>query len=565
MLDSNVPSKPKVGKARDELVKELHRCHTSDVFVANIPALEGVNGPDDLLALPDGDEKLQAILDHGHMIYCKPAKASAADNWPDPESLGGKLPPVPAFDSQLLPDCLRPLAEDTAYRMDVPLDFPAVMSVVSLAAVVNRRACIQPKSKDTSWIEVGNLWGSIVAPPGTMKSPTMDAITLPLLRIDAEWHEEDEYALAQYSDKETLVKLEMAAWESKVKTAHKNNEPPPAKPKTSLIKPPRRLLVTQDANYESLCEKMVANPAGITIIRDELSGWIEMLGREGRQGERGLYLQSWQGKTPYKSNRIGRGEINVPACCITLLGSIQPSLLNVLMADAMKGGGVNDDGLIQRFQLFIYPDGMPGVKYVDEPINQKALQEAENVYRKLVKLDASQPLRLLFSPDAQQLFESWFVELGHTLHNSDIHPALSSHFSKYRGLMPKLALLFELASGGTQTVSLKHAQKAAAFCGYLGWHARRIYSLIIPPKMKAANELSKRLEQGWKYEEGRFTVRDVYRNEWRGLSQPEEVWAALSILEDAGWVRRVEGNRGKGRPTDDFVINPKVKMKKHGG
>jgi len=38
--------------------------------------------------------------------------------------------------------------------------------------------------------------------------------------------------------------------------------------------------------------------------------------------------------------------------------------------------------------------------------------------------------------------------------------------------MPSLALLFELADGGSDTVSLSHAQQATAFCDYLESHAR---------------------------------------------------------------------------------------------
>jgi hypothetical protein len=78
------------------------------------------------------------------------SEASELNEWPEPEPLGGELPPVPAFDTQLLPFAFRPLVEDTAERMQVPLDFPAVVSVLCLAGVTNRRATIQPKAVDMS-------------------------------------------------------------------------------------------------------------------------------------------------------------------------------------------------------------------------------------------------------------------------------------------------------------------------------------------------------------------------------------------------------------------------------
>jgi hypothetical protein len=34
-----------------------------------------------------------------------------------------------------------------------------------------------------------------------------------------------------------------------------------------------------------------------------------------------------------------------------------------------------------------------------------------------------------------------------------------------------------------------------------------------------------------------FTARDVYRNEWTGLTEPRVVQGALACLEECGWLR----------------------------
>ena len=93
----------------------------------------------------------------------------SSDNWPEPEPLAETLPDVMQFDLELMPESLRPLVKDVAERMQVPLDFPAVTAIATLAGVVNRRAIIQPKRNDHTWIVVPNLWGGIIAPPGMMK------------------------------------------------------------------------------------------------------------------------------------------------------------------------------------------------------------------------------------------------------------------------------------------------------------------------------------------------------------------------------------------------------------
>ena len=56
-----------------------------------------------------------------------------------------------------------------------------------------------------------------------------------------------------------------------------------------------------------------------------------------------------------------------------------------------------------------------------------------------------------------------------------------------------------------------------------------------------------------------FTAREVYRNEWTGLTEPRVVQGALECLEELGWIRpeAVRGADG-GRPTLRFHLNPRL-------
>src|SRR5262245_41644789 len=121
----------------------------------------------------------------------KGATGQDAD-WPEPSPIGPELPPVEAFRASMLPAAFRAGVEDIADRMQVPLDFPAAASIVSLAGCVNRRARMQPKNIDSTWVVVPNLWGGIVAPPGFLKSPVLAATTAPLYEIEGVWRAEYE-------------------------------------------------------------------------------------------------------------------------------------------------------------------------------------------------------------------------------------------------------------------------------------------------------------------------------------------------------------------------------------
>jgi putative DNA primase/helicase len=485
-------------------------------------------------------------------------------DWQDPQPLGGELPAVPPFDEKTLPTALRALATNTSKRMQVPLDFPAIASVLCLAGVVGRRARIQPKVADHLWTVVPNLWGAIVAEPGMMKSPVLRAIAEPLYQIQKSWREDYTARQREFELEKEKAELEMAAWKQQyVKAVKDPTQGLPTRPTSELQEPAEKWLLVHDASPEKLHEILCGNPAGVLMERDELSGWLARMGEEGHGGERQFYLMLWNGDTTYSIARIVRGSL-CGECCLSILGGIQPARLRNYLVDAVQDGPQND-GLFQRFQLLIYPDMPEGWTYVDEVPPAKALTEAAQLYYRLVALDPAQPRQYHFSPFAQKLFIDWLTELEHKLRRRGMHPALKSHLSKYRGLMPSLAVLFEMSdakSGDGLLVSMDHAQQSAAFCDYLEAHARRIYSMIISPQRAAAAELGQHLTDGWMHAEGKFSVRSVYRNDWRGLGTPEEVRAALEILQDADWVRPQESaGKRTGRPPEVYLINPRLSVR----
>lgn len=499
--------------------------------------------------------------------------AAGAEGWLKPEPIQGELPPVVAFSERLLPLSFRPLVRDITERMQVPMDYPAVAMVVCLAGAVNRRATIQPKANDIGWQVVPNLWGGIVAPPGFLKSPVIQAISRPLIKIEELWRNEFKAELDNYQREKEEADLRYSAWRDQFKQASKKNDATvPIRPDNTLAEPVLKRLVINDSTFEALHKIMSNNPAGILVIRDELTGWWSMLDKPGREGERAFCLQAWNGDTGHTIDRIERGTIHVEACCMSMLGGIQPGRLRSYLVDALKDGPSND-GLIQRFQLLVWPDTAPDWSYVDRAPDAASEQQAVRIIRKLVDLDAESPARFRFAPDAQELFIAWLTELEAKIRGDEIHPALTSHLSKYRSLMPSLALLFELAdmvgsvgfdgaslAVSQNFVSLEHTRQGAAWCEYLESHARRVYSCIVTPELRAARELADKIKKRKVGADGFFSGRDVYLKGWSGLDTPELVKMAAVVLQDAGWVRELPGESGPlgGRPSNRYEVNPQV-------
>ena len=99
-------------------------------------------------------------------------------------------------------------------------------------------------------------------------------------------------------------------------------------------------------------------------------------------------------------------------------------------------------------------------------------------------------------------------------------------------------------------------------CEYLAAHARWLYGAVTDAAGVAAALLATRLSHGRLASP--FTAREVYRQEWTGLTEPRVVLGALECLEELGWIRpeAVRAPDG-GRPTVRFHLNPLLRADGH--
>jgi hypothetical protein len=160
-----------------------------------------------------------------------------------------------------------------------------------------------------------------------------------------------------------------------------------------------------------------------------------------------------------------------------------------------------------------------------------------------------------FSEEAQVLFDVWRGSLETRLRSDTEHPILEAHLSKYRSLVPSLALVIHLTEHREGPVQILALERAIAWAEYLESHARRISAPAISPDMDAARLLAKRIQA--KDLGIQFSLRDIYNNGWSGLGVREEAAKAVAVLIDYDWLREIEEVTG-GRPRIVYVINPAV-------
>lgn len=498
-------------------------------------------------------------------------RGGGPDSWPEPQPLPEALPPVLPFDSDLLPEALRPWIVDIADRVQCPIDFPAVAVMVALSAVIGRKIGIRPKRQD-DWLVVPNLWGAAIGRPGVMKTPAIQEPLKPLKALEIEAKKKFEEEQTDREAAELVAKARQKQVEREIRDAlDEENEERAMDVAREAVKegeaePVRRRYLVNDSTVEKLGEILNQNPRGVLVYRDELIGLLKSLDKEGQEGARAFYLEAWNGNGRYTYDRIARGTIDIEAAIASLIGGIQPGPLGQYLRGAARQGA-GDDGLIQRFQLAVWPDISKDWVNIDRWPDSGARDRAYAIFKGLDGLDPvlcgadydrfdpdGIPF-LRFDDEAQQQFDLWRAGLEAKVRSGDLHPAIESHLAKYRKLIPALALIIHLADGGRGPVGIMALRKAIRWGTYLESHANRIYSQAIHPDVSAARALAKKIMAS-ELKDG-FALRDVYRNGWAGLSTPEDAKGAVDLLCDLDWLYEIKKVTA-GRTATTYLINPRL-------
>lgn len=572
--DADTPGNPGLSKARE--------------------ATQAVGG---YLAVPDfGDARPPGASDFNdlHRVAGLPAvrtcveRAMAAvaggsehaNAWPTPRPILAELKPVPAFDAEtLLPAALRAWIMDEAERMPCPPEFVAAAALVTLGSIIGARCAIKPKALDP-WLIVPNLWGAIVGDPSAKKSPAWGAALKPLDRLSAKASEKHQAEIADYETAKIVHDALKDAIEGRIKAAAKKTHGDPASAAKELrshaeqapAAPVARRYKSNDSTVEKLGELLRDNPAGLLVLRDELVGLLATWDREGREGDRAFFLEAWNGNQGFDTDRIGRGHISIPNVCLSIFGGIQPDKLAAYLEQTAHA--MANDGLLQRFQLLVYPDPRAW-EWRDRAPDKRARDAAFAVFEAVAEFDAvawgATPADdftkfpyFNFDEYAQAIFVEWSAELHRRRLPTEDDPLIEQHLTKYDKLFPALALIFHLVESATKdrggAVDRDAALRAGAWCEFLEGHARRCYGLLKDDGLRAAQALAAKLERG-KLADG-FTLRDVRRQQWRNLTTDGPIQAALDWLVDEDWlIGEASGGTGPGagRRTVRYRINPAVR------
>jgi len=382
---------------------------------------------------------------------------------------------LPQITPDMLPKEIRHWVQDVCERIESPIGVGAVTALTIIGNLIGNKVGIRPKAKD-DWTVIPNLWGMIIGSPSVKKTPIYSELYKAVAKVEFEEHQKFENDMKAYRIEQDKYSTD--------KKKRKESEPPLEQP----TKPQKKRYATSDGTIEAIAEIIKYNPNGILQTRDELSGFLKMMDKAGKEGDRAFYLEGWNGTNSFSVDRIMRGSTYIPQLTLGVLGNIQPSVLKEYIYEAVQGKRA--DGFIQRFQLalFVEPIKQNGV---DRYPNTTAKDEFFELIKKIVEIEhfrecEDDPYKNVsfyrFENEAQTLFNNWYKDNYEEAQNAP-NEALEGHLNKYPKLICSLSLIFHISEivssdNNIASVSKENFNRAYKIVEVLKAHAYYLYSTL---------------------------------------------------------------------------------------
>jgi replicative DNA helicase len=486
--------------------------------------------------------------------------------WEPPVQFGaaGELP---AFPVEVLPDWLVDYVSAVATATQTPPDLAGMLALAVLATLAAGAVEVEPRP---GWREPLCLFIAVGMDAGARKSSVFTAMTRPVADF-----ERQQAAAALPGITETAVLRRIADQAAAAAEAAAGRAPANQQEQARaeaigrtaeaarLVVPPVPRWLVDDATPEALAG-LLATYGRIALLSPEGDVFDQMAGRYNQAGPNlGVYLKGHAGDL-LKVDRRGRPPEYVERPCLTIGLAVQPEVLRGLAGRPGFGGR----GLLARF-LYSLPASLVGRRQPGAPSVPAAV--ADRYSLELRALAASLavpagddgPALLALDPAAGELLLTFERELEPRLAAGSGDLAhLAGWAAKLAGATCRLAGLLHLAGhlrdGWAQPVAGDTVASAVRLAGYLVEHARAVFDLMgADPRVDDARWL---LEWINRTDQAQFSRRDAHQAARGRFRKAADLEPALALLEEHGWVRRVDadpvGSKG-GRPASPrFLVNP---------
>lgn len=341
----------------------------------------------------------------------------------------------PDFPYYVLPIQLRKLIEDLEKNCSYP---SAVTSVAMISAAGLAVGNFTELYINSEWKEVGNLNVCVVGDKGSNKSHPITTVFKPIIKIDSQKFKEFKASKAAWISRKEQAKIS--------KEIH--DEPEPTLERFAV----------DSTTIEKLAEILNENPRGIIVINDELRGWFKSFTQYDSDS-----LDKWLkifNRGRIVIDRIGRGTQQINSPFASVIGTIQPEVL-----DRMATADFKECGLIDRI-LFVLIETK--IRYSNGDINQDLLSQWADVLTKLLAIAPTKEegVYIYLSPDAKECFAEWKKQQIEILNNNEELRLLGGKWDNYIYRFAMILHCLENVDQPTKEISRETFEKAIILTTY---------------------------------------------------------------------------------------------------
>src|SRR5215210_2694355 len=244
---------------------------------------------------------------------------------------------APELPTSALPKPVARLVEESAAAIGCPPDAIGLSALIALGSAIGNSRVIQPKR---GWTESAAIYGAVIADSGEKKTAAIAATTDVVQNLENTLNRKHDKRVEEFAREEREYEVER-------KEAAKQGlaaPPPPRRPIAERVH-------VNDTTLEALIPILKENPRGVMLERDELVGWVKAMDQYkagGKGAERQYWLSTWSNRPVSVDRKSHSGPTSVLRPFVSVVGSIQPSVLPELAEN-------REDGMLERF-LFAYPE-----------------------------------------------------------------------------------------------------------------------------------------------------------------------------------------------------------------
>ncbi len=353
-----------------------------------------------------------------------------------------------AFPYEIFPYEIIKLLEDAEKTLNYPIEYlgSAILSASSIA--IGNTCNIKLKE---GFVQKPNLFIALVGNAGDVKTHPLNFAFQPIEEVEKQSYSEYKTKLKEYNSFDIDTQKNTA-------------------------KPIYKKSILKDFTPEALIKIHSNNLRGLTILSDELFGWINNFNRYSSSGEQETYLSLWSGGS-ISVDRKNDEPIRLDNPFVGVIGTIQTKLLS----DLGKNNRGNN-GFIERM-LFAINENPKPVLWSENEIKKERISDYKKLIRNLLLLDFTdyQSNILALTKEAKEYLIKWQNEKSALYYNDDVSRSIQAKYEVYTVRFSLIIQLIHWAMHGIKSkekIELFAVEHAITLSEYYFQNALKIHNKI---------------------------------------------------------------------------------------